>query len=84
MAGRCRACLQFVEGGARGHEDLGAHKVTPREEEKGEKQRKMDHYFYHCERNPDGFARLKIENFEKDAGERVRAEAAALASKDHP
>jgi hypothetical protein len=26
----------------------------------------MDHYFYHCERNPDGFALLKVENFEKN------------------
>ena len=57
----------------------GLTKSSPKEEEKAERQRKMDYYFYHCERNPDGFARLKLENFEKDAGERVRAEAAALA-----
>jgi hypothetical protein len=31
-----------------------------------EKERKMAHYFYHCERNPDGFARLRNENFEDD------------------
>jgi hypothetical protein len=33
------------------------------EKEKSEKQNKMEHYFYHCERNPLGFARLKVENF---------------------
>lgn len=59
----------------------GLTRPSAREAEKAEKQRKMDHYFYHCERNPDGFARLKIENFEKDTGERLRTEAAALASK---
>lgn len=56
-------------------------KPTPSEAAKAEKQRKMDHYFYHCERNPDGFARLKVENFEKESAERIRKEAEALALK---
>lgn len=59
----------------------GHSKPTPREEEKAEKQRKMDHYFYHCELNPDGFSRLKIENFEKDSRERIRKEAEQIAGK---
>ncbi|MFA5910641.1 MAG: hypothetical protein WC815_17820, partial [Vicinamibacterales bacterium] len=25
-----------------------------------------DHYYYHCERNPEGFARLRAENFDRD------------------
>lgn len=45
-----------------------------------EKQRKMDHYFYHCERNPSGFARLVLENFDADARERTRIEAAQIAA----
>jgi hypothetical protein len=57
-------------------------KPTPSEAAKAEKQQKMDHYFYHCERNPDGFARLKVENFEREAAERVRKEAEALAKRE--
>lgn len=30
-----------------------------------EKDLKMRHYFHHCERNPEGFARLKAENLAK-------------------
>lgn len=59
----------------------GRKNPTQREKEKAEKQRRMEHYFYHCERNPDGFLRLKSENFEKDAIERVRKEAEELAPK---
>lgn len=31
-----------------------------------EKERLMNHYFYHCQKNPDGFQRLKDENFERE------------------
>jgi hypothetical protein len=61
-----------------GREIWGHKKPSRSEEKKAEKQRKMAHYFYHCERNPDGFARLKIENFEKDRRERIRKEAEDL------
>lgn len=59
----------------------GRAKPSRREEEKAEKQRKIDHYYYHCERNPDGFLRLKLENFEKDATERVKNEAEQISRK---
>lgn len=36
------------------------------EKEKAERKLKMDHYFYHCELNQNGFARLKAENFERE------------------
>lgn len=39
---------------------------------------RMRHHHYHCERNPEGFNRLKIENFEKASRERIAEEAAAL------
>lgn len=48
------------------------------EKEKAEKELKMGHYFYHCERNPEGFARLKIENFDREARERTVKDAEAL------
>lgn len=54
-------------------------KPSRREQEKAEKQRKMEHYFYHCERNPDGFLRLKGENFANDIRAQVREEAQQLA-----
>jgi len=51
------------------------------EKEKAEKELKMGHYFYHCERNPEGFARLKVESFEREAKERILEEAEALRNK---
>jgi hypothetical protein len=51
------------------------------EKEKFEKDMKMRHYFYHCERNPEGFARLKVENFEREAKERILKEAEVLRNK---
>ena len=51
------------------------------EKEKAEKELKMRHYFYHCERNPEGFTRLKIENFEREAKERTLKEVEALRNK---
>ena len=41
----------------------------------------MNHYFYHCERNPEGFMRLKVENFEREAKERTLKEVEALRNK---
>jgi hypothetical protein len=38
--------------------------ATKLEVEKAEKRRKMEHYFYHCEKNPQKFEQLKAENFE--------------------
>jgi hypothetical protein len=39
---------------------------VPGYKDRQEKELKMRHYYYHCDRNPDGFARLKTENFAKD------------------
>lgn len=41
-------------------------KWIPGHKAKAEKQRRTDHYYYHCERNPEGFARLRAENFDRD------------------
>jgi hypothetical protein len=53
---------------------------SKREQDKEAKESKMRHYAYHCERNPEAFERLKLENFEREAIERTRVEAAALKS----
>lgn len=39
---------------------------------------RMRHHHYHCERNPEGFERLKVENFERWAREEIRDEALSL------
>jgi len=56
-------------------------KRSPAELAEAKKKSKMEHYYYHCERNPAGFLRLKGENFESDSRERVRKEADELANK---
>ncbi len=37
-----------------------------------EKKRLKDHYFYHCELNPEGFAKLRSENFEKEQKQKTQ------------
>ena len=54
---------------------------SKRTKEDAEKQSKMEHYYYHCERNREAFERLKIENFRRDTAERTRKEATALVAK---
>lgn len=57
---------------------MGWLKRSEKEKAEAEKQLKMNHYFYHCERNPGAFHRLKGENFERDAIEETREEAESL------
>ncbi len=59
---------------------VGRRKPTADEVAESEKQQRMAHYYYHCERNPDAFMRLKVENFEEDSRQRVRQEAEQLAT----
>jgi hypothetical protein len=59
----------------------GRKKPSREEKEKSEKERKMAHYYYHCELNPDAFARLRAENFAKNIEERTRQEAEELKKK---
>jgi len=67
-----------------GRKLFGHVKPTRLEEEKAEKERKMNHYYYHCERNPAGFAKILIENIEKDTAERTLKEAEDLKKKGQP
>lgn len=62
---------------------MGHKKPSPRELEKVERDRKMAHYYYHCERNPAGFARIKVENLEKDIENDFLTKASQLALKDN-
>lgn len=47
-------------------------KWIPGHKEKKERDLKMANYFYHCEKNPEGFLRLKVENFDKEETEAER------------
>ena len=53
---------------------LGILKPSTKEISKSEKERKMEHYYYHCEMNPMGFLRLRNENFEREARESIKKE----------
>lgn len=58
---------------------LGWRKASAAEKVKSEKEAKLEQYAYHCERNPEGFLRLKAENFQEDSRRQVREEAEAVA-----
>lgn len=45
------------------------------------KRRMMEHYYYHCELNPKGFVKLKIENFNSEAQEKNAKELEGLKVK---
>lgn len=48
------------------------------EKEREIKEGKMSHYYYHCERNPEAFQLLKIENFRNEEIEKTKSEAEYL------
>lgn len=58
----------------------GRRKKSPREIEEEELEQRKRHYFYHCEKNPQGFARLKAENFEREDREEIQKEAISLGA----
>jgi hypothetical protein len=51
---------------------------SKREIEKEEEERLKNHYYYHYQMNPEGFRRLKLENFEKMAKDQIAKEAESL------
>lgn len=59
----------------------GYLKPNAQETLKLEKVRLNTHYQYHCELNPDGFSRLKNENFTSQAEKNIREEAERLGVK---
>ncbi|MDR3577029.1 MAG: hypothetical protein P4L50_24465 [Anaerolineaceae bacterium] len=64
-----------------GLEFFGKWPKSKRRKEKEEEERLKDHYYYHCQMNPEGFKRLKLENFEKMAIDDIEKEAASLKAK---
>jgi len=65
-----------------GLELTGKWPKSKRRKEKEEEERLKDHYYYHCQMNPEGFKRLKLENFEKMSEDEIAKEAASLQAKN--
>lgn len=57
---------------------LGWFKPSALEKAKRDKESRMRYYYFHCERNPEGFRRIVAENSERDERERVQREAHEL------
>jgi hypothetical protein len=76
--------ISILAGGYKAAKGMGWLKASKRDEEEAERRRKMEHYFYHCERNPEAFEQLKFANFEKDAVERTRKEAEEIRRAPNP
>lgn len=71
----------FVQASRAGYRIWKNSQPSAREKAATEKQTTMNHYYYHCELNPDGFARLKAENFANEATRNIENESAAIAGK---
>jgi len=63
---------------------MGKWPKSKRELEKEAEERRMRHHHYHCERNPEGFEHLKLENFERWAREDIQKEAHSLKREAQP
>ena len=63
---------------------IGIWKPSRHERSAQEKKRRMEEYYDECERNPEGFARLKFENLEREAREQMQNEAQAQSRASRP
>lgn len=59
---------------------LGWFKPMPIEIKKREKERRMQNYYYHCERNQAGFQRIVADNIEQDNRAQIALQARELAN----
>lgn len=65
-------------------QSIGILKMSEKERAASKKQRTESHYVYHCEMNPEGFERIKIENIKRLNKERENQRIQALLDKkDH-
>lgn len=68
----------FMKAGVKALRLTGKLPKSASEKRKEAQDLRMRHHDYHCKLNPEGFARLKAENFRREAIERATAEAAQL------
>ena len=57
---------------------MGKWPKSKREKEKERVDRLKDHYYYYCDKNPEGFKKLISETLEKEAREKVKKETESL------
>ena len=57
---------------------LGKWRKSAAEIAMEEEERRMKHHHYHCEQNPEGFMRLKLENFRREQKEEIKREAESI------
>lgn len=56
----------------------GRWKKSKREIEKEKETQLMKHHHYHCQKNPEGFLKLKLENFENENRQKIRKQSEEL------
>ncbi len=78
LLGHLLAAISIFAGLYKVAKTLEWIKPTAHEREKAEVERKMKHYFYHCELNPSAFLKLKCENFENESIKSSHQEAESL------
>lgn len=76
--GNALAIVSILIGLFKAAKAFGYVKPSASDEAKAREELNMKHHHYHCEKNPKAFARLKVENFEREALERIRQEDANL------
>ena len=65
----------------KGLELTGKWPKSKRDKEKEKEEQLKNHYYYHCQINPEGFNKLKLENFKKMAMDDIAKEAKSLQIK---
>lgn len=76
--GHIMAAISITVGSYKAAKAFGWIKRSAHDEKKAADNLRMQHHHYHCEKNPTAFAKLRTENFARDAEARVRQEAEAL------
>lgn len=74
LLGNIAGAISFLVGLYKAAKRFGWIKKSQTEIDEEERQRKMRHYFYHCEKNPQGFARLVCETYDRENSEKNRRE----------
>ncbi|MFZ3079881.1 MAG: hypothetical protein WA109_09345 [Bellilinea sp.] len=67
----------------KGLELIGKWPKSKREKEQEIENRLKNHYYYHCQMNPEGFNRLKLENLTNLTKARIEKEAESLKNNSH-
>jgi hypothetical protein len=71
----------WINAYIKGMKLAGKWPKTQREIDEERERAEMEHHHYHCKENPEGFLRLKVENFERWEREKIKAEFTELSGK---